>query len=316
MPEPKAAFNRRRVLLVLGVVGLLGFGGGALANQVVARLLALPDDAEIPTYVDADVPKDAPEGAEFESPTMGDPFPSPRTRTLSEKQYSEAIVRRNIFDSSAVYDPSVAKADSVAGECKADANFRLLATVVADSPTFSSALIAVGGTRDAKAEGYAMGDDVGSEGRITLIEQKKVCLDGGSCICLGAESTKAVAAAPASGDPAAGVEKLADNKFSVESSVIEDAINNFDKLSTQVRVVPHKGSDGAIDGFRLSAIRRGSLFDKLGIKNGDIVHGVNGSPLTSTEAAMQAYQALRSERSFSFDVTRRNQRQSLEYEVK
>ena len=71
-----------------------------------------------------------------------------------------------------------------------------------------------------------------------------------------------------------------------------------------------------MDGYRLSAIRRGSLFDKLGIKNGDVVHGVNDMPLTNTDGAFQAFQTLQTESAFTFEVTRRNQRQTFEYEVR
>ena len=42
-------------MVALAIIGVLGFGGGAVANQGVARLLALPDDAVLPDYVDAEV---------------------------------------------------------------------------------------------------------------------------------------------------------------------------------------------------------------------------------------------------------------------
>jgi general secretion pathway protein C len=296
-------------------VGVLGFGGGALANQVTARLLALPDDAELPEYADAPVADAQQPATADDSQTDTSHPPTRPPRVLSEKQLTEIILKRNIFDSTAA--PEVAGPVSGNGECKSDGNVKLLATIVADLPTYSSALIAIGGGRDSKADGYAVGDDVSGEGKIALIEQKRVCLDGGVCYCMGTDNAKPGAPeAKADKGGGEGVEQLADNKFAVDSSLIEDAMNNLDTLATQVRAVPHKGADGAVDGFRLSAIRHGSVLDKLGIKNGDIVHGVNGNPLTSTESAMQVYQTLRNEKSFSFDVTRRNQRQSLEYEVR
>lgn len=316
MPEPSAASNRRRVLLVLGAIAVFGFVGGALTNQGIARLLALPGGAELPAFTDADTTvADAGGDGEMEREKPAARTP-PRPRALSEKQYADVIVRRNIFDSTAVYDPSAVAASDTAGECRSDSNVRLLATIVADLPTYSSALISIGAAKDSKTDGYAMGDDVGGEGKIVLIEQKKVCLDGGSCLCIGTEGTKTAATAAKSGDGEGGVEKLSDSKFAVDGSLIEDSINNIDQLAGQVKVAPHKGADGEIDGFRLSAIRRGSLLEKLGIKNGDIVHGVNGNPLNSTQAAMKVYETLRNEKSFNFEITRRNQRQTLEYEVR
>ena len=88
------------------------------------------------------------------------------------------------------------------------------------------------------------------------------------------------------------------------------------ELYSQIRVVPHKDSNGEIDGYRLSGIRRRSFFYKLGVKNGDIVHSVNGQSLTSMSSAMDAYNSLSNEQSFSFEITRRNQRQTFEYEIR
>lgn len=322
MPKSQPPSSRRRAVLVLGLLGVLGFGGGAAANQVIKRFIALPEDAEPLVYEDAPVAEIAGDKPRPEPgvPDEGgeDSRPQRPMRALTEKQYADIILRRNIFDSTAVFDPNAVKPGDASGECKSDGNVRLLATIVADSPSYSSALISIGSGRDGKADGYAIGDEITGEGRITLIEQKKVCLDAGSCICIGGDKAKG-APAGGKGDPVAsgeGVTKKDDTHFEVDRNVITDGIANFDQLATQMRVVPHKGSDGQVDGFRLSAIRRGSLFDKLGIKNGDIVHGVNGNPLTSTEAAMGVYQQLQNESSFTFEITRRNQRQTMEYSVR
>lgn len=300
-------------MVALAIIGVLGFGGGAVANQGVARLLALPDDAVLPDYVDAEVAEGAPmdEGSADEANK-----PSRKPRALTVKQYADIIVRRNIFDSTAVYEEASQDNTNPNGECRSDANVRLLATVVADLPDYSSALISIGSGKEGRADGYKIGDDIGGEGKITLIEQKRVCLASGTCVCIGGDDKKPTAAAPKGEGDDGGVSKLADNKFEIDQSVIDGAMGSFETLATQVRVTPHKGADGEIDGYRLSAIRKGSLFEKIGIKNGDIVHGVNGSSLTSTEAAMGVYNTLKNEKSFTFDISRRNQRQTMEYSVR
>ncbi|MCO4747868.1 MAG: hypothetical protein KC912_23935, partial [Proteobacteria bacterium] len=76
------------------------------------------------------------------------------------------------------------------------------------------------------------------------------------------------------------------------------------------------GPDGQIDGYRLSGIRRNSLGEKLGIRNGDIIHAANGQALTSMQGAMSAYTTLQSESSFNFEVTRRGQKMTLQYQVR
>jgi general secretion pathway protein C len=71
-----------------------------------------------------------------------------------------------------------------------------------------------------------------------------------------------------------------------------------------------------VDGYRLSGIRRSSLFRKLGIKNGDVVHSVNGSDLTTMSSALSAFESLQNERNFNFEVTSRKQKKTYEYEVR
>jgi len=313
---------RRRLLIGAAALAAVGFSLGALTNQGLGRMLALPADTERFVFTDAAAPPlpgepgaPPPPMADSELPDEGPASSTPRpARGLTARQYSDVIVRRNIFDSSAVYDPSAGSAGG--GDCKSDASVKLLATVVADLPEYSSALMSTGG-KDGSATGFVVGDEVSGEGRIVTIEQKKVCTDSGSCFCVGGASS--APGGKAAGDPAAsgdGVTRLSDTSFQVDPSVLERALGNVEALAPQMRVVAHKGPDGQIDGYRVSSIRKNSLFEKLGIKNADVVHGVNGQPLTSTEGALATYQALKNERSFSFDITRKNQRMSLQYEVR
>lgn len=317
--------TRNAAIAAALVIGFLGFSVGAVVNQGIGRLVVLPEDAkpikfnDVPTEPGAPAPAPVVDGGEepddvvVEAPTSPATSPS-GVRVPAQRSYVDSIVRRNIFDSSAVFDPNAAARDG-GGECK-EGGAKLLATVVADPPSFSSALIQMSG-KDAGAEGYSIGDDVSGEGRIVSIEQKRVCLDGGSCLCMGGEKDRPVATTK--GDTVvddSGITKLSDNRFAVDQSVLDDAMGNFELLATQLKAYPHKGPDGQIDGYRLSSIRPSSLFAKLGIKNGDIVHAVNGTPLTSADGALAAYQALKNERSFSFELTRKNQKQTLEYEVR
>jgi len=82
---------------------------------------------------------------------------------------------------------------------------------------------------------------------------------------------------------------------------------SIDAISRTGRALLHRGPDGEFDGFRVSAIRRGSLADSCGLKNGDIVHEVGGHALDSMESAMAAYQLLASESEIAVQITRRGE---------
>jgi S1-C subfamily serine protease len=85
----------------------------------------------------------------------------------------------------------------------------------------------------------------------------------------------------------------------------------IEDLATSARAILHRGATGEHDGFRVSAIRRGTALDLLGFDNGDVVHAVNGRPVTSVEQAMDAYASLHDAAQWRFDITRRGEQISL-----
>ena len=83
-----------------------------------------------------------------------------------------------------------------------------------------------------------------------------------------------------------------------------------DALAHQARIVPAV-RDGRPIGFRLFSIRRASPYAAIGLKNGDVITGVNGLPVSTPDHALARYQQLRSARSFHLDVCRRGRRHLL-----
>jgi general secretion pathway protein C len=126
---------------------------------------------------------------------------------------------------------------------------------------------------------------------------------------------KAVAAAPAA--PAAngsGIQQTAENEFTVPKSEVDSALENMSQLFTQIRAVPHFEGGQSI-GFRLFAIRRGSLFDRIGLKNGDIIRSINGNEMTDPGKAMALLQELRESNNLDVEITRNQQPQKLTYSI-
>lgn len=84
---------------------------------------------------------------------------------------------------------------------------------------------------------------------------------------------------------------------------------------TSARVVPSV-KNGDPDGYKLFAIRPGSLFDRLGLKNGDTVHSINGAPLAEVDDVVSLLvDAKNKKRIFLLDVTRRGKPVQLEIEI-
>lgn len=315
---------RQRLAAILLASGGFGLLASMVATRVADRALRLPDDVRLADLSGAPTESgdmspgiDAPDDSE----PVADAGSSPgRVGPASKQSWIDPIVRRNIFDSSKVGGSSQTGGDVAEDGRRTDLKIVLLATIVADPPEYSSALIA---EEKGSSSGYGIGDSLLDQATILRIEQKKVFIrrnEGNiEYISMDDVSSRGEDREPTgdSGDSEAnGVTKDGDNKFVVERSVVDQALQNPEALAKQVRVSPHKDANGEVDGYRLSGVRRNSLMDKLGIKNGDIVHTVNGKPLDSTSAALDAYNSMQNSSSFSFEVTRRNKRQTFDYEIR
>ncbi len=105
-------------------------------------------------------------------------------------------------------------------------------------------------------------------------------------------ATANVAAAGAGG--AGGIKQLSENEYQIDRSEVDSAIENMNQLFTQMRAVPHFEGGKAV-GFRLFAIKQGSLFDKIGLRNGDIIQEINGRDISDASAALQMFQDFKNE---------------------
>ncbi len=128
--------------------------------------------------------------------------------------------------------------------------------------------------------------------------------------------TSSASSTSKTGDGDARVEPIGESRWAVDRWLLDEALQDTEKLASQVRAVPHRNDAGDIDGYRLSGIRRDSLFGRLGIENGDIVHAVNGISLTTADGALKAHQSLQGADGFDVDITRRNQKQTFNYEIR
>ena len=309
--------SQNQIVLAI-LIGGTTFGAlGTIATRVaITENLTIPEDAEIIDPTTGIVTtKESPDVAAAPTATPSKPGKA------NKRALIDPIIRRNMFDSTKV--GMVAAPEEGETGNKTSLPLILLATMVATPEQFSSALIAEDKGDDG-AMGYGVGDSVIGEATVHRIEQKRVILkrNDGELEYLAMDDAKlpeAKSGAEAKSSKAGkwdGVEKEGETKFTIDEETFNKILENPDKLANQIRAVPHTDDNGVVDGYRLSGIRRSSLFRKLGIKNGDIVHSVNGNELTSVSSALQAYESLQNERNFNFEVTTRKKKKTYEYEVR
>lgn len=108
------------------------------------------------------------------------------------------------------------------------------------------------------------------------------------------------------------IEQVGDGEYVIDREEVDAALDNMNQLFTQVRAVPHF-QGGKSTGFRLFAIRQGSLFDKIGLRNGDIIQRVNGNDISDPSKALGLFQQLRNERQITADIVRNKEEKTLSY---
>ena len=103
--------------------------------------------------------------------------------------------------------------------------------------------------------------------------------------------------------------------ITVRRSDVQNALQNINTLMSQVRIRPHF-KDGKADGLALSNIKGDSIFAKLGLRDGDIVQGVNDRPIRSPDDILSFYKKLRSGSRISLQINRRGQDRTINYSIR
>jgi len=270
---------------------------------------------------------------------LNPPPPAVRREERRPASYYSAIPARDIFNSVKPQEVMPTPAPVIT-ECKG----KLLGVVVDKKrPAGSYAIIET--TADHKQDAYRVGHNVPNCGVVKEVAWEQIILNrdgrdeimklqmslaltgppqgpGGSASAVtgggsgpgsggaGAGSSGAQSGLPADGN----IRQVSENEYQIERTEIDSALENMNQLFTQMRAVPHFEGGKSI-GFRLFAIKQGSLFDKIGLRNGDIIQDINGRDLSDAGAALQMFQELRNERQLTVKIVRNKEPKTLSYSI-
>lgn len=239
------------------------------------------------------------------------------------------IVDKNIFKAVVKEAPGEKRptgtkpvpADETQNLAKTSLDVRLCGTAVRER---GESFAVIEDKRARKEELYRIGDMILGEAKLVqILEDRVVILRDGKQEVLELfveEETKGqrktvATSKPSPAVPATSVRRIGSNRWSISRDAMTTAKANTSELMTQVRIAPNF-TEGKPDGFKLLSIKRGSLFDQLGLRNGDVVRLINGVPLDSPEKAIEIYGQLESNQSISLNILRRGKEQTFTYELK
>ncbi len=90
---------------------------------------------------------------------------------------------------------------------------------------------------------------------------------------------------------------------------------DYRAIRRNINAVPNM-VNGKLNGFKISFVRRGSDFDKLGLKRGDIITAINGEPLDNFRVPLEFFNNADSLTAATLTIKRGNEIKELEYEVR
>jgi len=99
------------------------------------------------------------------------------------------------------------------------------------------------------------------------------------------------------------LKKLGPGKFEVSRAEVQQTMENPAQFFSQMRALPHF-VNGQTDGFSISQVAPGSVFEQLGLQNGDLLTSIDGQPVTNPMQAMGLIQAVKTASAIDLTVNR------------
>ena len=146
--------------------------------------------------------------------------------------------------------------------------------------------------------------------RVDLIKSKK---STGSTSSIKAVSRTSPSSSKEPAKVEGEVTDAGDHKI-IDKSLIEHYAKNMDDIYKNIGISEVK-EDGKIKGFRITFVRRGSPFSKLGLKRGDVIKSINGQEITSYNAAFETYKNIQNVENLTMVIKRGKEEMELEYEI-
>ena len=111
------------------------------------------------------------------------------------------------------------------------------------------------------------------------------------------------------------IRRVGPNAFALDRSTVNSNMQNMAQLFTEIRAVPNL-QNGSAKGFRLSEIQPGSIFQNLGLLDGDVVTSVSGQPVNDPMRAMQLLSTLGTQSFITLSVIRNGAPVQLSYMIR
>lgn len=217
-----------------------------------------------------------------------------RSRGWADRQI---ILTRNLFNASTLSPQTSTDPQETEDLEKSQLPVTLLGTFASSDPDLSRATLQDREKNETLV--VAIGDQIKSKALVTRIERRRVVLTENGApreLTLDADESAASRpivrrAAPPVRTARSPVRRSAGGNVSITRDQIQETMRNPADLLSQARVLP-KFEDGQMVGLQVNGIQSGSLFQEIGMQDGDVITEFNGITISSPEESAQILQEL------------------------
>lgn len=171
-----------------------------------------------------------------------------------------------------------------------------------------------------KQEVFKIGEPVLDFGTLHRVEREKVFVRGNGRIeeilledvKIKEVNKRASVPAPSSSSFA---KRTGTTSFVVDQTRLQQAIANPGQMMTDARLKPNI-VNGKEEGFILSEVKPGGIYDSLGLQNGDVLLRINEYDISNPDKALQAFTALRGLDRVQLDLVRAGSRMTITYQIR
>ena len=100
----------------------------------------------------------------------------------------------------------------------------------------------------------------------------------------------------------------------ISRSLLTAYTQDLDKIWKDISISKHN-QNGKLNGFKINFVKKGSDFEKLGLKRGDILKAINAEELNSLSAAMNFFKEINDIENLTLTVERNGKSEDIEYEI-
>ncbi len=159
---------------------------------------------------------------------------------------------------------------------------------------------------------YKVGDNVSGANLVRIMRNAIVLQINGQEQILRVPETSEKSILPPGSRPGTSPVASSGKTIAVDRKDIDNSLKDMGTILSQAMIRPYF-TGGVPDGFLISGIKSGSIYQQIGLVDGDVIQGVNDRKLTTGDDMMELYNSFKSASSMALQVKRQGRQEIFNY---